>query len=71
MNTENDTKNKLVTVRQDLHSMAFNFFYDGWKYREPTEGYEAVARDCNDAATRIVTEFEMLVKEHYENTSNK
>lgn len=66
-----DTKTRLIAVRQDMHAMAFNYFYDGWKYREPTEGYDAVAKDCNDAATRIVTEFEMLVKEHYENTDNK
>jgi len=68
---ETDNTSKLIVVRQDMHAMAFNFFYDGWKYREPSEGYDAVAKDCNDAATRIVTEFEMLVKEHYEKNTSK
>lgn len=69
----NDTKtvDKLIASRQDMHAMAFNYFYDGWKYRVQSEGYDAVAKDCNDAATRAVTEFEMLVKEHYENTNNE
>lgn len=64
---------KLVTARQDMHAMAFNFFYEGWKYRveHKLNTYEEVAKDCNDAATRAVTEFEMLVKEHYENIDNE
>lgn len=67
---QDDTK-RLIELRQDMHAMAFNYFYEGWKYREKTEGYEAVAKDCTDAATRIVTEFEMRIKEHYENTDNE
>jgi hypothetical protein len=63
---EDNTK-RLIELRQDLHAMAFNYHYEGWKYRVKTEGYDAVAKDCNDAATRIVTEFEMRVKEHYKN----
>ena len=66
-----DSTDKLILVRQDVHAMAFNYFYDGWKYRVASEGYDAVAKDCTDAATRIVTEFEMLVKEHYEAKNNK
>lgn len=64
---------ELILLRQDMHAAVFNYFYDGWKYREPSEGYDAVAKDCNDAATRMVTKFEMLVKEFYEeqNTSDK
>lgn len=69
--SEKTIADRLIVARQDMHAMAFNFFYDGWKYREATEGYDAVAKDCNDAATRAVTEFEMLVKEHYETTDNK
>lgn len=70
MKSSESTK-RLQEVRQDLYAMAFNYHYDGWKYREATEGYDAVAKDCNDAAIKIVTEFEMLVKEHYENTVDK
>lgn len=67
-----DNTSELISTRQDMHAMASNFFYRGWEYRVASEGYDAVAKDCNDAATRIVTKFEMLVKEHYEkNTSNE
>lgn len=68
-----DTIDELITVRQDMHAMAFNFFYSGWEYRlKLGESYDEIAKDCNDAATRIVTKFEMLVKEHYEkDTTNK
>lgn len=62
---------ELIIARQDMYAMAWNYFYEGWKYREPKEGYDAVAKDCKDAAIRSVTNFEKLVKEHYENTDNK
>lgn len=64
---------KLVLLRADMHAMVFNYFYDGWKYRveHKIDTYEEVAKDCNDAATRMITEFEMLIKEHYENLNNK
>jgi len=66
-----DKAKRLVEVRQDLYAMAFNYNYEGWKYRVESEGYDAVAKDCDKAAIQIVTEFEMLVKEHYENTTNE
>lgn len=64
---------ELIIIRQDIHAMVFSYFYEGLKYREKQEGYDAVAKDCNDAAIRYVTKFEMLVKEFYEeqNTTDK
>ncbi len=67
-----DKLKALIIARQDIHAMAFNYFYEGWKYRTPSEGYDAVAKDCSEAANRAVDEFERLVKEvHDENTDNK
>ena len=67
----NDKTKRLIVLRQDLYAMVYNYNYEGWKYRIPIEGREAVEKDCNDAAIKMVTEFEMLVKEHYENLSNE
>lgn len=64
---------ELIVARQDMYTMAFNYFYEGEKYREERDSYDAIAKDCNDAAIKAVTKFEMLVKEFYEeqNTSDK
>lgn len=65
------TTQELIVARQDMYAMAFNYWYEGWKYRVQSEGYDAVAKDCKDAAIRTVTNFEKLVKEHYEDTDNE
>lgn len=34
--------------------MCSQYFYEGWKYRVPKEGYEAVRKDSDEAAHRVV-----------------
>lgn len=71
VNDRTDKVDKLARVRRDLDAMAFNYFYAGWEYRVKEEGYDAVAKDCNISANNIITEFERLTKEVYEDTRNK
>jgi hypothetical protein len=48
----------LEELRSDVYACIFNNFYEGWKYRVASEGYDAVAKDCDIAAKEMIKQYE-------------
>lgn len=46
------------SAKGDILACAYNNAYSGWSYRVASEGFEAVQKDCNDMAERMVKKYE-------------
>ena len=61
----------LEQLLQDAYAFCWNNHYKGWEYRVASEGYDAVAKDCDASAKEFIRQLKDRFKEKYENTSDK